>query len=267
MGRQTQERAANIAQAAEAVAAAAVANHGNQGQGQGQAQGPVNVNRQMPQLVEQFLKLKPSKFDGKGDHEAASLWVEELEKAFEVLGCTEEEKVTLAVYQFQGNASDWRKATRGRVFLAGATQTWAMFVEVFNGKYFSESARERKLAEFMRLRQGQMSVDQYEVEFSRLSKFAPRMVEDPLDKARRFRVEFPIDEQYTWIKHTSEIQVDVGVPEWQTHTYTAWTFRDGAKEFGPARGFDAPYNAFGDWDPFTVPPLDGELTSTGPGPA
>ncbi|XP_056175789.1 uncharacterized protein LOC130140445 [Syzygium oleosum] len=32
-----------------------------------------------------------------------------------------------------------------------------------------------------------MSVDQYEAEFSRLSKFAPRMVEDPWDKARRFR--------------------------------------------------------------------------------
>ena len=32
-----------------------------------------------------------------------------------------------------------------------------------------------------------MSIDQYEAEFARLSKFAPRMVEDPTDKARRFR--------------------------------------------------------------------------------
>ena len=31
-----------------------------------------------------------------------------------------------------------------------------------------------------------MTVDQYEVEFARLSKFAPRMVEHPEDKARRF---------------------------------------------------------------------------------
>ncbi|XP_030441573.2 uncharacterized protein LOC115663728 [Syzygium oleosum] len=103
----------------------------------------------MSKLVEQFLKLKPPKFDGKGDLEAAPRWVEELEKAFEVLGCTEVERVTLA--------------------------------------YFSESARERKLAEFMRLRQGLMTVDQYEAKFARLSKFAPRMVEDPQDKVRRFR--------------------------------------------------------------------------------
>ncbi|XP_030473775.1 uncharacterized protein LOC115691322 [Syzygium oleosum] len=141
----------------------------------------------MYQLVEQFLKLKPTKFDGKGDVEVASLWVEELEKAFDVLGCTEEEKVTLAMYQLQGNAINWWKAIRGRVFPAGTAQTWAMFVEVFNGKYFSESAREQKLAEFMRLRQGQRNVDQYEAEFARLSMFAPRMVEDPLDRARRFR--------------------------------------------------------------------------------
>ena len=73
----------------------------------------------MYQLVEQFLKLKPHKFDGRSDLVAASLWVEELEKAFDVRECTDEEKVTLVVYQLQGNASDWWKATRGRIFPAG----------------------------------------------------------------------------------------------------------------------------------------------------
>ncbi|XP_030440063.1 uncharacterized protein LOC115662033 [Syzygium oleosum] len=125
------------------------------------------VNRQMHQLIEQFLKLKPPKFNGRGDPEAAPRWVEELEKAFDVLGCTEAEKVTLAVYQLQDSAIDWF-ATRDRVFP-------------------EESAQERKLAEFMRLRQGQMTVDQYEAEFARLSKFAPRMVENPRDKVQRFR--------------------------------------------------------------------------------
>ncbi|XP_056172378.1 uncharacterized protein LOC130139447 [Syzygium oleosum] len=182
MGRQAQERVAAMAQAAEAAAAAAV-NENNANQGQAQ----MAVNRQMHQLVEHFLKLKPPKFTGKGDPEAAPRWIEELEKAFEVLGCTEQEKVTLAVYQMQEIANDWWKATRGRVFPEGVAQTWVGFTENFYGKYFSESARERKIAEFMRLRQGQMTIDQYEAEFARLSKFAPRMVERPEDKARRFR--------------------------------------------------------------------------------
>ncbi|XP_030473584.1 uncharacterized protein LOC115691148 [Syzygium oleosum] len=182
MSKQAQERATNIAQAAEAAATAAI--NGNQAN-LGQAQ--VAGNRQMHQLVEQFLKLKPPKFNGRGDPEAAPRWVEELEKAFEVLGCTETEKVTLAVYQLQDNVNDWWKATRDRVFPKGTVQTWAAFTESFYGKYFSESAQERKLAEFMRLRQGQMTVDQYEAEFARLSKFAPRMVENLQDKVRRFR--------------------------------------------------------------------------------
>ena len=38
-----------------------------------------------------------------------------------------------------------------------------------------------------------MSVDQYEAKFARLFKFAPRMVKDPVDKARRFRDELKLD--------------------------------------------------------------------------
>ncbi|XP_030477539.1 uncharacterized protein LOC115694587 [Syzygium oleosum] len=147
----------------------------------------------MSKLVEQFLKLKPPKFDGKGDPEAAPRWVEELEKAFEVLGCTKVERVTLVVYQLQDDANDWWKATKGRVFLKGTAQTWAMFTENFYGKYFSKSARERKLAEFMRLCQESMTVDQYKAKFARLLKISPRMVEDPQDKVRRFRDGLKLD--------------------------------------------------------------------------
>ncbi|XP_056168688.1 uncharacterized protein LOC115664894 [Syzygium oleosum] len=107
----------------------------------------------MPQLVEQFLKMKPPKFNGKGDPEAAPDWVEELEKTFEVLGCTDTEKLTLAAYQLQSSTNDWWKATRGRVFPEGTELNWAVIVESFYGKYFSEVAQEKKLMEFMRLRQ------------------------------------------------------------------------------------------------------------------
>ncbi|XP_056177017.1 uncharacterized protein LOC130140748 [Syzygium oleosum] len=141
----------------------------------------------MHQLVEQFLKLKSPKFTGRGDPETAPRWVEELEKAFNLLGCTEIEKITLATYQLQDNANDWWKAIKDRVFPEGADQTWTAFVESFYGQYFSESAQEKKMAEFMRLRQGSMTVVQYEAEFARLSRFAPRMVENPLNKARRFQ--------------------------------------------------------------------------------
>ncbi|XP_030444853.2 uncharacterized protein LOC115667413 [Syzygium oleosum] len=142
IGLQTQERTAAATAAAEAAAVAAQNNPGN---------GNGNENHQKHKLVEQFLKLKPSKFDGKGDPEAATRWVEELEKAFALLGCTEEEKVTLAVYQLQDNTNDWWKATRERIFPVGTVPNWTGFIDAFNGNYFSESAQEQKMAEFLRL--------------------------------------------------------------------------------------------------------------------
>ncbi|XP_056161218.1 uncharacterized protein LOC130135633 [Syzygium oleosum] len=162
---QAQGRDNVAAQAAEMVAAAAVnENQANVGQAQ-----PAGV-RPMHQLVEQFLKLKPPKFTGIGDSETAPRWVEELEKAFDLLGCTETEKISLATYQLQDNANDWWKAVRDRVFPIGTAQTWAMFVEIVNSKYSFESAQEQKLAEFMRLHQEQRTVSQYEAEFTQLSR-------------------------------------------------------------------------------------------------
>ncbi|XP_056168682.1 uncharacterized protein LOC130138489 [Syzygium oleosum] len=110
-----------------------------------------NGNQPMHKLVEQFLKLKPPKFTGAGDPEAATLWIRELDKVFALLRCTDEDKVTLAVYQLQGNASTWWEATQRRAFPEGTART------------------------------------QYEARFAELSQYAPRLIEDPVDKARRFR--------------------------------------------------------------------------------
>ena len=56
------------------------------------------ANRQRHWLLEWFLGSKLYKVYGQGDSEMAPRWVEELEKAFEILGCTETNKVTVARY-------------------------------------------------------------------------------------------------------------------------------------------------------------------------
>ncbi|KAL3729700.1 hypothetical protein ACJRO7_026783 [Eucalyptus globulus] len=129
----------------------------------------VPLGRPMPSLVEQFFKLKPPKFSRAGDPEAAALWIQGLEKAFALLMCSETKKVVLAVYQLEGIASTWWRTTQGAIFPKGVAPKWNAFVEAFNGKYFSETAREMKMAEFQRLRQGFMTVDQYEAKFAELS--------------------------------------------------------------------------------------------------
>ncbi|XP_056160992.1 uncharacterized protein LOC130135554 [Syzygium oleosum] len=43
------------------------------------------------------------------------------------------------------------------------------------------------MGEFQRLYQNQLSVDQYEAKFAELFRYAPRLIKDPVDRARRFR--------------------------------------------------------------------------------
>ncbi|KAL3721884.1 hypothetical protein ACJRO7_034259 [Eucalyptus globulus] len=149
--------------------------------------GNVVAGRPMHKLVEHFRRLNPPKFTGSGDPEAAVLWTKGLEKAFALLMCTEVEKVALAVYQLEGNAEIWWEATRDTVFPEGVVPEWNAFLEVFNDKYFSEAAREVKMVEFQRLCQGTMTVDQYEAKFTELSRYAPELVENPVNRVRRFR--------------------------------------------------------------------------------
>ena len=51
--------------------------------------------------------------------------------------------------------------------------TWEKFKEVFNGTYFPNMVRDRKVREFFDLVQGAMIVDKYAAKFVELSHFAP----------------------------------------------------------------------------------------------
>ncbi|KAL3745926.1 hypothetical protein ACJRO7_014945 [Eucalyptus globulus] len=102
--------------------------------------------------------------------------------------CTEAEKVVLATYHLQGIASTWWRTTNGIVFPEGVVPKWNAFVEVFNGTYFSDNAREMKTIEFQCLRQGTMTMDQYEAKFAKLSRYTPELVQNLVGRARRFRV-------------------------------------------------------------------------------
>ena len=74
-------------------------------------------------------------------------------------------------------------------------------------------------------------------------------------------VDYPINDNMTWIKHTTVVWVDIGQPLWQGHIYTAWCFQDNMDEFGLVRGFDVSFDGVGDWDPSAIPPPEGEMTN------
>ncbi|XP_052197351.1 uncharacterized protein LOC127804519 [Diospyros lotus] len=109
------------------------------------------------QLVRNFMALRPSEFRGGNDVLVTEEWLMAIEKHLRTIGCTDARKVQLATYLFRGAAERW----------------W-------------ETARLQKTYEFIELTQGNMSVAQYEEEFTSLACFAPELVDTDEKKATKF---------------------------------------------------------------------------------
>nr|KYP46505.1 hypothetical protein KK1_031910 [Cajanus cajan] len=119
----------------------------------------------------EFRKFHPPQFKGDADPEVADHWICELEKIFTVLGCSQERRLAYAVYMLVGEAEHWWRGTHHMLTARGVVVDWECFKRVFLEKYFPESVRHAKEAEFMRLHQGGMIVSEYAMRFEHLAHF------------------------------------------------------------------------------------------------
>ncbi|XP_071905996.1 uncharacterized protein [Coffea arabica] len=117
-----------------------------------QSGGPVDSD---DRALERFLKFGPPKFYGGPEPEVAEGWWERITEIFAALNYTEERKMTFATFQFEGAARSW----------------WNL---------------EKREDDFIRCKQGAMSVAEYEVQFTKLSRFAPELIATEQRRVRRF---------------------------------------------------------------------------------
>ena len=64
--------------------------------------------------------------------------------------------------------------------------TWVEFQELFIGKYFPDTTRHAKAQEFIKLKQGTMTVMDYMARFTELARFSNDCVATEMAKVRRF---------------------------------------------------------------------------------
>ena len=107
-----------------------------------------------------------------------------MERALDEVRCPVDQKVTCAVSLLQGVAYDWWKLVLRNPLLPDPV-TWDYFVIEFNAKYVTDDYKESKWKQFLSLRQGKLTVDEYEKEFSRLSKYAPESITEKF-RSRQF---------------------------------------------------------------------------------
>ncbi|XP_022895365.1 uncharacterized protein LOC111409559 [Olea europaea var. sylvestris] len=105
------------------------------------------------------------------------------------MACTDAQKVSCAEFMLVGAAGHWwESASRTRTEAQQCAMTWAQFKEEVMTKYFPQSLRDRREAEFLQLKQGNMSLDEYERKFEQLSRYATHLVDTEPKKARRFEL-------------------------------------------------------------------------------
>ena len=109
-------------------------------------------------------------------------WFMQIETVLEAMEITSNvTRIRLAAFQLEGEAQVWWKWARISRDLE--VMTWAEFQDLFMGTYFPETV---KAQEFLELKQGAMTVMDYETRFTKLARFADDYVAIDLAKVRRF---------------------------------------------------------------------------------
>ena len=119
--------------------------------------------------VEEFHGTSLEEFD------KAKFWLEKLHRALDEVKCPPKHMAKCAVSLLQGAAYDWWKLVLRNPLLPKPI-SWDFFVQEFRTKHVTDDYRETKWKQFLNLKQGKMTVAEYEKEFSRLSKYAPEPI-------------------------------------------------------------------------------------------
>ena len=134
--------------------------------------------------LQQFLAINPPRFSEARDPLEADDWIAEIKKHFNANTVRPVNYVTFASFKLQGAAASWYdtyKANKG-----DAVITWADFVADFRATHIPSGLMDRKREEFLALRQGVRSVQEYNLAFVRLAK-SPEEVSIEAKRIARFR--------------------------------------------------------------------------------
>ncbi|XP_011622837.1 uncharacterized protein LOC105420534 [Amborella trichopoda] len=86
----------------------------------------------------------------------------------------------------EGGTKHWWGLVKHSWEELGTEVSWGNVLESFNEKYFPNSVQERKEVEFIKLQQGNLSLEQYAAKFIELSRYAPNIINTEAWKVKTF---------------------------------------------------------------------------------
>ncbi|KAJ9556379.1 hypothetical protein OSB04_010993 [Centaurea solstitialis] len=134
-----------------------------------------------------FAACKPPLYKGERDPVLALRWVEEMEMVFETCRCVDEDKVVYARSMLKVDAlSWWNLETGGKGSELVRKMTWDGFVKKFTQQFCPLAATKKMEEEFLRLEQGNLSVQDYTSRFIEKARFAGVYVPSEERKVERY---------------------------------------------------------------------------------
>jgi hypothetical protein len=145
---------------------------------------PPSTAQQPP--IDRLRKYGVEDFRGSQEDnpETAEHWFNNTERVFGRLQCTPQDRLDCAVSLLKDDAYSWWETRVGTALPEQVT--WEFFVDEFRKKYIGAHYIDTMRKRFENLKQGKLSVSEYEREFVRLAKYAPGLVPTEEDRCKRF---------------------------------------------------------------------------------
>ncbi|XP_050914707.1 uncharacterized protein LOC127129596 [Lathyrus oleraceus] len=98
-----------------------------------------------------FFRMNPHEFHGGMNPVKAQEWITSMERIFQIVHCSEENKVVFSSHMMKGAAVRWWESASTLMTNQGVPTDWEHFKTIFLYKYFPSSLRTQKEFEFQQL--------------------------------------------------------------------------------------------------------------------
>ncbi|KAL8108297.1 hypothetical protein AgCh_024666 [Apium graveolens] len=132
-----------------------------------------------------FQNVNPPAFQDTTDPVIANTWIREMERAFELVQLGDDQKTPYATYFLKGEVIYWWDSVKAME--ANQQVSWERFKKLFLEKYYLKYMQNQMELKFLELKQGSMTVLEYEKKFTELSRFVTKYTNSEEEKAKRFQ--------------------------------------------------------------------------------